>query len=109
MNNLSLLVYIDSDFYIGQSLEVDVCVQAKTLEQLKYRFQAAVTHELLLRKSEGFDPALFPAPKEFFIRWKKSAPVNLFFPKTFSWSQFGKSLNLYNVRMNLPKIETRIQ
>lgn len=64
---LRVVAYREGDYYIAQGLEFDICVQAKTIEELQDRFDLAAFATLAICAERGTDPyeGIPRAPSEF--------------------------------------------
>lgn len=71
---IRVIAYREGDHYVAQGLEFDICVQAKTLEELQVRFDRAAFATLAICRERGTDPreAVPQAPREFWEMFEEA-------------------------------------
>jgi hypothetical protein len=78
MQKLDVLIMVEGGYYVAQGLEIDVCAQGRTLDELIERFVGTLYSQILLYKMDGMEEEQYlSAPQKYFDRFEKAQPITL--------------------------------
>ncbi len=70
---LRAVVFKSGDLWVGQCLEYDIAVQAKTPQEVPYELERAIVANVVIAGTEGLKPFvnIKPAPDRYFRMWER--------------------------------------
>lgn len=71
VDTIRVVVYPEADAWIAQALELDICAQGSTPDEVRESFLDTLDCELSMAADAGEDPSVSigPAPSQFFAMW----------------------------------------
>lgn len=71
--SLRVAVFAEGDTWLAQALELDVCAQGASPDEVKERIVDTLDCELSLASEAGENPfeTIGPAPQQFFAMWEQ--------------------------------------
>ena len=67
MNDLRILIYKEDNLFVGQCLELDICVQSTEIDDIRRYIENQLSF-ISQNRTDGLD-GYPPAPDEFFDAW----------------------------------------
>lgn len=91
---------VEGGCYVAQGLELDICTQGRTLDELMGRLVKVVQDQIMWNKLERLtEEHILSAPLKYFNRFDKASPIKL--PGTDCLNIYAIKMPVINLRMEL--------